>query len=521
MSKRNRNILPIVAIAVGILFCGSGCSLFKFFEQYPASPGAEMPLMETDPAQETVDATVGEAVASDVAAADPTVASDIADLPEGSKEDVMAAMAELRSVDPQKYAEVDQSLDLTHDDPVFYAHMARMIRAMAVAAGSRSEVRIVPDDREEPASAATPTVLGEMVSTPSRQQQDREVARADRPSPDTPSREQIAMEIARMQGRMNPYSMSADPAAGFSESFQLDEVDRAVRHASYNVDSAPTLNQYPSAQSDPLGDRSEDQSTDLKESDDTSSTGRDAPASTGRAAPSRDWRAELDRSIEALEREVRVNPLAKNAEMFRRHQTLRMLYALAGRRDEAIEPIVGLDESAQQFWRNQIYGLTTWWDEEHMPDELERAAAAKRYLTRANENLGELASLVVDNVCFCSNVEGRGVVDLFESNTFYVGQEVIIYAEVENFVGKSTPQGYLVKFNGSCQIFDSTGRMVDEYPSKEQERLFTTRHSKIHVIHKIFIPELSRGHYKLRLRIEDAIGGKINERELEFDVARR
>ena len=61
---------------------------------------------------------------------------------------------------------------------------------------------------------------------------------------------------------------------------------------------------------------------------------------------------------------------------------LRMLYLLAGRRNDALSPIPGASQAVQDYWSKQLYGLATWLDTDHTPDGTRRAAETKRILTR-------------------------------------------------------------------------------------------------------------------------------------------
>ena len=51
----------------------------------------------------------------------------------------------------------------------------------------------------------------------------------------------------------------------------------------------------------------------------------------------------------------------------------------------------------------------------------------------------------------------------FESSEFEPGQEVILYAEVENFKSEPTPEGYHTALQSSYQILDSRGQRVAEH----------------------------------------------------------
>ena len=88
-----------------------------------------------------------------------------------------------------------------------------------------------------------------------------------------------------------------------------------------------------------------------------------------------DGRQRLAEAIAALEAEVPKNP-ATPAEVAQ-HARLRMLYAAAGRTDDALQPIPGAPPAAQQFMSKELEGLSTWLDAEETPDDARRAAEAR------------------------------------------------------------------------------------------------------------------------------------------------
>ena len=66
-----------------------------------------------------------------------------------------------------------------------------------------------------------------------------------------------------------------------------------------------------------------------------------------------------------------------------------MLYLLAGRREDALQPIPGAPPAEQEFWTKQLYGLGLWLDTQRNPDPARRAGEAKQALGDALARLGE------------------------------------------------------------------------------------------------------------------------------------
>ena len=119
-----------------------------------------------------------------------------------------------------------------------------------------------------------------------------------------------------------------------------------------------------------------------------------------------EWRQRLNGAIEALEAETPLNPATPGE--LAQHARLRMLYAAAGRREDAARPIPDAAPATQQFWSKELEGLGTWLDAEQVPDPVRRAVEAKPALAEALAKLGETAPLLVRNAAFCTEVLSFG-----------------------------------------------------------------------------------------------------------------
>ena len=199
-----------------------------------------------------------------------------------------------------------------------------------------------------------------------------------------------------------------------------------------------------------------------------SANGRGGSSVVPRKPPCRpDWQTHLAAAIHQLEAQPKTAPKA-DAEMAQQAY-LRMLYLLAGRRDDALSPIPGAPPAAQDFWSKQLYGMATWLDTDHTPDGTRRAAETKRILGEAMVRLGETAPLVVHNLAFCTEVQSFGSITPFAKAEFAPDQEVLLYAEVENFTVEPTPRGFHTSLRSSYQIFDARGQRVadHEFPPRK------------------------------------------------------
>jgi hypothetical protein len=198
---------------------------------------------------------------------------------------------------------------------------------------------------------------------------------------------------------------------------------------------------------------------------------------------------------------------------------LRMLYLLAGRRDDAMRPLPSAPRATQDYWTSQIYGLSTWMDSERTPDPARRAAETKRILSDALKQLGDSAPLTVRNLTFCTAVKYYGSFDAVKSAEFTPGQKVLIYAEVENFHTEQSPKGFhtAVKFN--WQILDSHGNRVGDYASATSEDHSLTPKHEFFLTKLFFLPDsIASGRYTLQFTVEDVLGHKVGQSSTELTI---
>jgi len=247
-----------------------------------------------------------------------------------------------------------------------------------------------------------------------------------------------------------------------------------------------------------------------------------AKTSTASSAGSLDdasWQDLLTAFIQRLESTSR-GP-AETADQLRQQVYLRLLYVMAGRREEALEPIAGLSLAEQEFWNKFIYGLTSYLDENRIPNRQQRAAEAKQYFRDAAVRLGELATLEVRGLTFCTAVRSFGVVEPFPTNTFKPGDLVLLYAELDNFVAQRQAEGFRTEFRASYLIFDRLGRPVETEPHELPVITDTCpnlRHD-FFISYQVELPtRMNPGEHKLQLTVHDMVGNKIGTAEVKFMV---
>jgi hypothetical protein len=243
-----------------------------------------------------------------------------------------------------------------------------------------------------------------------------------------------------------------------------------------------------------------------------------AVAAASYTAPTADdWRTHLTAAIRLRESELH-NP-AKSEDDEARQAQLRLMYLLAGRRDDALQPMPGASPAAQGFWSSELYGLAAFLDTEHTPDASHRAAEAKERLGEALTKIGESCPLLVRNLTFCKTIQSYGCTQAFEKYEFAPGQHVLIYAEVENLANESTSRGYHTALQSSYQIFDIRGQRVAEATFPLTEETCRNPRRDYFVGYELQLPErIYSGSHTLQLTIIDQLAHKTGQSTAEFKI---
>ena len=222
-------------------------------------------------------------------------------------------------------------------------------------------------------------------------------------------------------------------------------------------------------------------------------------------------------ATKALEAELRQStPSPSDAA---KQARLRLLYLAAERREDAVRPIPSVSPAVQDFWSQELYGLAAWLDTGRTTDPARRAGEARQQLSAALCRLGELAPLAVRNLTFVKEVKSYGDITPFEKTDFAPGQEVLLYAEVENFKSDEDPKGFQTEFRGSYEIFDARGQRVSAQElGKTSERCRNPRRD-FYVIYDFRLPKrIYPGKHTLQLSIEDLKSQKIGQSSVDFSI---
>lgn len=430
------------------------------------------------------------------AAASPSANASSA-APPPSLQAVIAEIEALGDVDPQVQKRLLENL--RQSDPALWPMMTQQIRA-SLAYQKQQAAKAAGDSR-----AASPTAR---LPAASATAQNAPPAAAAQPRAAEAGPAAATANQAAANNSQTPQTLAPTPSAAAQPIARLEAA--AANSAGANPASANSAGAnsaggtagavQQAAYEQPVTEKTETKSAAAKP-----------------AAAAADWNATLAAAIAALEAQTR-EP-AHDAESTARQVYLRMLYLAAGRRDEALRPIPGLAAGQQDYWSKQLFALSAVLDSQAIADPGRRAAEAAQHLSQAAASLGQLGQLTVKNLSFCTEVVSYGVYKRFENHEFKPGQQLLVYAEVENFKSEESAEGFHTSLQSSYQILDSQGRRVahDEFALTEEH--CQNRRRDYFVRYFLTLPSMIyEGRYTLELTVEDTLGRKIGQSTVEFAV---
>lgn len=327
-----------IGLAVASIVLAAGCSSSPWSAGRSASKEAGAPSAQ----------------AASLPATEPQAAQTaLADKPDPQAlREVMAELQQLGALDPA--AQEKLMADLSSTDPAIWPLVVQQFRA-AVAYRRRAQQREMATAGPNPVPPAGP--LAQYPGPP--------------PSPGTRHPPQGPPSIAR-----RPPSVQFLPPAD-------DAVLAPAAAPQSNYPSTP----HPSTDAYTVNSPPPDRQA-------AEPTGGVVSASYD-PAPQGDWQGHVASATRALESQLKSPP--QTEQEMNQHARLRMLYLLAGRRDDAVRPIPSLAPALDAFWSAQLYGLSTLLDANRTPDATRRAEETKRILGDAVTWLGEAAPLTAQS----------------------------------------------------------------------------------------------------------------------------
>ena len=214
--------------------------------------------------------------------------------------------------------------------------------------------------------------------------------------------------------------------------------------------------------------------------------------------------------LSALKAEVnrRRSSTEDDEELTRLEKELRLVQLAGEEPEEAVRQIEALDGPEKDAFAHLLMGLATWMNPDEALRPTLRNAKIVREIRDAATELAAASKLDVRNLAFCEKVESYGWYTEFPRSQFKPKQQVILYAEVENFTAlRIADDSYETELQGSYQIFDSRGNLVDERELPLDKEVCRNYRRDYFLAYLIYLPEtISSGNYRLELTVEDKKG---------------
>ncbi len=238
------------------------------------------------------------------------------------------------------------------------------------------------------------------------------------------------------------------------------------------------------------------------------------------------WNEKLAETIQNVKSQLalEVEPATRNG----LEVNLRLLEILQRQMADVEVRNDSLSNEEKQYWQHQLDALTMMLNSSDVGEsDLTRhhtAIETLDHLRKAVERLESIAELRITNGAFCTAVSGFGQFRAFPSTTFSPGQRMLVYCEVENYSSTQRQAALksevVTRLRGSFVIYNEQGRAVQqaEYPIVED--VSTKRRRDFYMHFPVQLGNLTSGHYRLELMVEDLNGNKTGSVEpgLEFRV---
>ncbi|MCY2965108.1 MAG: hypothetical protein NT069_15980 [Planctomycetota bacterium] len=250
-------------------------------------------------------------------------------------------------------------------------------------------------------------------------------------------------------------------------------------------------------------------------------TARELPGAT--ESNPRDTLKDLIELAEAEVADMQPGPSTRERDEFiSKHVSLRMLYLVGGRHELAMQAIPEIDPIDQEFWQHLFWGLANYFDAESLPSQDDRAAESAAQLTQAVLKLQRRAHLEVRYATFCDQIEGFGVYEPCESNSFHPGQDVLLYAEFGNVLSVLDESGLYRTNHISVIELSANGSDADPVERIElPETVDRCRRPRRDYYHSYVVaipPTLEPGAYVLKLTVTDLASKRQASHSLNFRI---
>ncbi|MDR2642699.1 MAG: hypothetical protein LBC74_07885 [Planctomycetaceae bacterium] len=217
------------------------------------------------------------------------------------------------------------------------------------------------------------------------------------------------------------------------------------------------------------------------------------------------WEMQVRHAIMLLRREMEMSSTART---FSNEAKLRLLELSVGNRGEAIKPFWTAERPVNEFWTDQILGLSTIMDEVVTPNRITRYDSALLRFDSGVAALRQICPLRLRNVQLIQHEDAAHYSSFgnFQTRTedCKPSEMIFIYLELENPTIKNSSKGYSVRVAVVCEILDTASNVVQKNDKGIVED-FSNVQKRDHFI-KMALElkkNLPHGYYKLRIRVTD------------------
>jgi hypothetical protein len=249
----------------------------------------------------------------------------------------------------------------------------------------------------------------------------------------------------------------------------------------------------------------------------TPNAGGFRPSPAGRVTPTRvgaaDWSSDRAAQMaKELSEMLAAQPATRS--LFSRAVQLATLAEVAPSGDAALNDVRAKLTANQQAALNTVQSTVR-----SMVANADGDARALADLLRAAAQQIEQSDrqLNVPTMALCTKVEGYGRYTLIPSATLRAGraQTVLVYTEVENFVGRdegrdsSDNPRVRVEIGQSLELFTSSGTLIHQVPEQVAREVSARQRRDFYLLQRYEFPEtLAPGTYTLKATVRDLMNGK-------------
>ncbi len=233
-----------------------------------------------------------------------------------------------------------------------------------------------------------------------------------------------------------------------------------------------------------------------------------------------DWRGHVDAAITQLGASASSPP--KSVDEARERMRLQLLHLVSGDTKQAVTPAAGLSSAEQGYWSNQLYAMSTMLDENGPADLRTRVDAAARHQSEASAKLRSMGNLQVRNFVACREVYGYGAYEPSSDTRYAPGDQLVLYAELDNYRSDATAEGYRTTFDSSYRLVNQAGDEAASGDFPVVDDLCLTLRRDFHIQYALTLPTtLTPGDYRLELSVTDRLGQKIGHDQMMITIGPR